>query len=65
MLSYIYFKLNISETDEISSSSDLITDDWRACTSWEYDTSFWRKTIIMDFDLVCDVRPGTVITPHI
>ena len=25
------------------------------CTSWEYDTSFWRRTIIMDFDLVCSV----------
>jgi len=23
------------------------------CTSWEYDTSFWKRTIIMDFDLVC------------
>jgi len=23
------------------------------CTSWEFDTSFWRRTIIMDFDLVC------------
>ena len=35
----------------------LSSEEWRACTSWEYDTSFWQKTIIMDFDLVCDVRP--------
>ena len=36
----------------------LSSDDWRACTSWEYDTTFWQRTIIMDFDLVCDVSPG-------
>ena len=39
------------------------TDERRACTSWEYDTSFWRKTIIMDFDLVCDVRLLFPLTP--
>ena len=55
------YKIMISETEKISAGEP----ERRACTSWEYDTSFWRKTIIMDFDLVCDVRPGTVITPHI
>ena len=30
-------------------------EEYRPCTAWEYDTSFWQKTIIMDFDLVCDV----------
>ena len=41
-------------------SSDLplaSSEEFTACSAWEYDTSFWQKTIIMDFDLVCDVRP--------
>ena len=43
----------------------LSSEEWRACTSWEYDTSFWQKTIIMDFDLVCDVRSDEIITANV
>jgi len=28
--------------------------DYEPCTEFEYDTSFWEKTIIMDFNLVCE-----------
>jgi len=32
-------------------------EEFIKCTDWEHDTSFWEKTIIMEFDLVCDREP--------
>ena len=57
-------KISLSEDEETDSPPPMLSsDDWRACTSWEYDTTFWQRTIIMDFDLVCDVSPGNLIPP--
>jgi len=53
---YDYQQLTLSENEEFS-SPDLpmaSSEEFTTCTVWEYDTSFWEKTIIMDFDLVCD-----------
>ena len=43
-----------------SGSTELLAGgDTVPCTAWEHDTSFWRATIIMEFDLVCQV-----VWPH-
>ena len=47
--------MTLSESDQFSELALASEEEWIACTAWEYDTSFWRRTIIMDFDLVCDV----------
>ena len=41
--------------DDFSSLETEGEAEYVACTAWEHDTSFWKMTIIMDFDLVCDV----------
>ena len=52
----------MSEKDQFSISDLPLAglEEYVACRAWEYDTSFWQRTIIMDFDLVCDVsRSGS------
>ena len=34
---------------------EVLSQELIPCSAWEYDKSFWKKTVIMDFDLVCDV----------
>lgn len=29
-------------------------DQSKPCTEWDYDLSFWRSTLIDEYDLVCD-----------
>ena len=36
---------------------EVLSQELIPCSAWEYDKSFWQKTVIMDFDLVCDVSP--------
>ena len=53
-----FLKISVDENADFSSLNLPLLDEAELipCTSWEYDTSFWKKTIIMDFDLVCEVR---------
>jgi len=51
---YDYEKIDIEDSTNFSSLPLLDDTEYIPCTSWEYDTTFWKKTIIMDFDLVCD-----------
>ena len=50
-----YLKLTVNPEDDFSSLETEDGAEYVACTAWEHDTSFWKMTIIMDFDLVCDV----------
>ena len=55
----IFLQISVSQNGEIDLTQhiELIGDDeFISCSSWEYDTTFWEKTIIMDFDLVCEVN---------
>ena len=45
----------MSPEDDFSSLETEGEAEYVACTAWEHDTTFWKMTIIMDFDLVCDV----------
>ena len=45
----------MEDITDISSIPLLDGEEFVPCTKWEFDTSFWQRTIIMDFDLVCDV----------
>ena len=49
------FQLSVGPGDDFSSLETREETEYVACTAWEHDTSFWKMTIIMDFDLVCDV----------
>eukprot|EP00092_Neocalanus_flemingeri_P007851 GFUD01008476.1.p1 GENE.GFUD01008476.1~~GFUD01008476.1.p1 ORF type:complete len:593 (+),score=112.20 GFUD01008476.1:105-1883(+) len=53
---YDYDKIPTDESVEFSSLNLPVLDgiELIPCAAWEYDTSFWKKTIVMDFDLVCD-----------
>eukprot|EP00090_Calanus_glacialis_P000129 TRINITY_DN10082_c0_g1_i1.p1 TRINITY_DN10082_c0_g1~~TRINITY_DN10082_c0_g1_i1.p1 ORF type:complete len:591 (-),score=101.96 TRINITY_DN10082_c0_g1_i1:22-1794(-) len=53
---YDYDQISVDENADFSSLNLPLLDEAELipCTSWEYDTSFWKKTIIMDFDLVCE-----------
>jgi len=44
----------VEDITDISSIPLLDGEEFVPCTKWEFDTSFWQRTIIMDFDLVCD-----------
>ena len=48
-------QMTLLENDQLSDLDLASEEEWIACTAWEFDTSFWQRTIIMDFDLVCDV----------
>ena len=50
-----FSQMTLLENDQFSDLDLASEEEWVACTAWEYDTSFWQRTIIMDFDLVCDV----------
>jgi len=57
MKNYDYSKISVSPNGEIDLTQhiELVGDEeYISCSSWEYDTTFWEKTIIMDFDLVCE-----------
>ena len=32
----------------------MSSESTRKCESWDYDQSFWRRTIIQEWDLVCE-----------
>lgn len=51
---YNYEELTVTPEDNFSSLQTEGGAEYVACTAWEHDTSFWKMTIIMDFDLVCD-----------
>ena len=48
-------QLTVTPEDDFSSLQTEGGAEYVACTAWEHDTTFWKMTIIMDFDLVCDV----------
>jgi len=52
----------VEDITDMSSIPLLDGEEFLPCTKWEFDTSFWQRTIIMDFDLVCDV--GYVVVIH-
>jgi len=35
-------------------AGDFASDEYVECTDWEFDRSFWKNTIIMEFKLVCE-----------
>ena len=55
MITWYHLQLTVTPEDDFSSLKTEGEAEYVACTAWEYDTSFWKMTIIMDFDLVCDV----------
>ena len=54
---YDYDNVNVDEDNDFANANLplLRKEEIIPCTSWEFDTTFWKRTIIMDFDLVCDV----------
>ena len=54
-------QLSLRPGEDVSQLATVGEEEWLPCTAWEYDTSFWQRTIIMDFDLVCDVSICCVI----
>ena len=55
VITWFHLQLTVTPEDDFSSLETEGEAEYVACTAWEYDTSFWKMTIIMDFDLVCDV----------
>ena len=55
VITWFHLQLTVTPEDDFSSLETEGEAEYVACTTWEYDTSFWKMTIIMDFDLVCDV----------
>ena len=51
----LYPQLSLRPGEDVSQLTTVGEEEYLPCTAWEYDTSFWQRTIIMDFDLVCDV----------
>ena len=47
------FFVFISESREYLEAVEK--SSFRVCHSWEYDTSFWKRTIIQEWDLVIDL----------
>jgi len=43
----------------------LDESDYIPCTEFEYDTSFWKSTVIMDFHLVCERESYTKFTQQV
>ena len=42
---------------EFPLSNDTKNECIEGCTSYKFDTSFWRRTIISDYELVCSKAP--------
>ena len=43
--------------DDLPHSNDTKKECIDGCTSYTFDTSFWRRTIISDYELVCSRGP--------
>ena len=45
--------------------STISNSNMTKCTSWTYDTSEWKSTIIHEWDLVCDREPLLKLTQQV
>ena len=55
LITWFHLQLTVTPEDDFSRLETEGDAEYVVCTAWEHDTSFWKMTIIMDFDLVCDV----------
>jgi len=53
---YDYDRVYVGDDGKLE-GPEVLSQELIPCSAWEYDKSFWQKTVIMDFDLVCDRYP--------
>jgi hypothetical protein len=68
-LDYLFGVFQVFFFNVLLDSSDyknaVSKGEFRSCNSWEYDKSFWRRTIIQEWDLVCDRKPLRKLTQQV